>query len=32
MNNKAVNGMGRNIILLGVVSFLNDFSSEMMTQ
>lgn len=29
MNNKAVRGMGRNIFLLGVVSFLNDFSSEM---
>ena len=32
MNNKAVRGMGRNIVLLGVASFLNDFSSEMMTQ
>lgn len=32
MNNKAVRGMGRNIFLLGVVSFLNDFSSEMMTR
>ena len=29
MNDKVPRGMGRNILLLGVVSFLNDFSSEM---